>query len=479
MTANSPGVLALRLPESEPSATPAQEGRPVAPQVEAFEKAMQQANARHPGQPRPVRLMTGEYQVASRAPETKPRPRQKENGDGAPLALSPAALVLTVAQPGAATATDQKVMNASTPTTLQNQDWQEPPTETRGAASGAHEKMTPLTTGRPAKVNAGLDGKAAKESQPAESEEFSAQATAAGRFNGVKADALSANHVPAEVAGPLAGADGADQTTALPASGEWHLADGMPAAQGNQPMSRNDKMKEIADRGEQNLPLAFAAVSSSSSKGPAAAVDQGSDAFNYAAILEAEFALTDSPFMAVPTGAVAGSVAETEPVRDSTPLNEPVDLLERMSHLMIKEVSLLKRFDASSLAAVLRPDENTELFLRLTQDKGQMAAFVRCERGDFSQLSRHWGELQESLARQHVQLAPLQERMVHAHLPENSASLANGSATANSERHPQQPAPGMITPLGELEIPGSRTGPVQKTARKTPSPRARGWETWA
>ncbi|MBI4324917.1 MAG: hypothetical protein HY674_06600 [Chloroflexi bacterium] len=393
------------------------------------------------------------------------------------MALSPAALAPIVAQPGAALATDQKVFNASTPTTLQNQSWQDPPTETRSTASEGQEMMALLTSGRPAKVIAGLDGKAAKEGLPAESEEFSAQETAAVRFNRVKAVVLSADHVPAEMVEPLPGADEADRTAVIPASGEWHLADGMVAAEDNQPMNRSKEMKEIAAMGEQNLPLAFATAASL--KSLAATVDEGLDAFNHAAGLEAEFALTDSPFMAVPTGAGAGSVAECETVKDSAPLKEPVNLLERMSHLMIKEVSLLKRFDASSLAAVLKPDENTELFLRLTQDKGQMAAFVRCERGDFSQLSRHWGELQESLARQNVQLAPLQERTVHAHLPENAASLANGSATANSERHPQKPALDMITPLGELENVGSRTEPVQKTESKTPSPRAHGWETWA
>ncbi len=477
MTATSPGVLGLRRQESEPPATLGQEERARVPQVEAFEKAMQEAFARHQGRARSAGPFTRECQLSPRAPATKPRPGQNENGEGAPPGQFPAVPIPTIPQTGAATTADQQVMNASTPGMRQSQLWQEPPAETSGAPGGAPEKMTPSMPGTPSIEPIDLQGEAAKEGLPAESGEPLSQATGAVPFEAAQGEPLSAGKAPALVLKHSAGADGAPQTAARPASGERNPADGMTAAPRNQQMNRSDEMNHIAALGEQNLPLALAAASSS--KGLAATVDQGSEAFNYAAAVDVEFTLTGSPFVAAQTGADAGNAVGTEVVKGAAIFQESVDSLERISHLMIKEVSLLKRFDASSLAAVLRPDENTELFLRLTQDNGQMAAFVRCERGDFSQLSRHWGQLQASLARHNVQLGPLQERMVHAPLSENSSSLAGGSATANSERHSQQPAPGMISPLGELEIVGSRTEPLQKTTRKTHSPLARGWETWA
>jgi hypothetical protein len=84
-----------------------------------------------------------------------------------------------------------------------------------------------------------------------------------------------------------------------------------------------------------------------------------------------------------------------------------------MTSLVVREAALVKQYTTGSMSLLLRPDASTELVLHLLQRDGQVEAFVRCERGDFDQLSALWPQLQESLAGQKVRLAPLQESSLH------------------------------------------------------------------
>ena len=81
-----------------------------------------------------------------------------------------------------------------------------------------------------------------------------------------------------------------------------------------------------------------------------------------------------------------------------------------MTRLVTQEVAMIKQSGANSLAVSLKIDPQTELFLQLTNHDGQIQASLRCERGSMAGLDTHWGQLQESLSRQNVQLLPLEEK---------------------------------------------------------------------
>jgi hypothetical protein len=55
-----------------------------------------------------------------------------------------------------------------------------------------------------------------------------------------------------------------------------------------------------------------------------------------------------------------------------------------------REVELLRQFKADSMAVVIRPDDRTQISLRLTMHDGHVNIFARCEEGDFNRLAGHW-----------------------------------------------------------------------------------------
>lgn len=87
----------------------------------------------------------------------------------------------------------------------------------------------------------------------------------------------------------------------------------------------------------------------------------------------------------------------------------------------------LVRENGEAMALVLRPDQNTELFLKLKNIDGMVTVHVRLEHGDFNKLNVHWPQLQEGLTILGVRLAKLE--MV-------------GQSTAHSDPNPfaEQPA---------------------------------------
>lgn len=67
----------------------------------------------------------------------------------------------------------------------------------------------------------------------------------------------------------------------------------------------------------------------------------------------------------------------------------------------------LQHVNATSLAVVLKPDENTQLSLHFKLQHGHFEAFAVLERGDFKSLTSEWAQLQSRLADQGIRLAPL------------------------------------------------------------------------
>jgi limonene-1,2-epoxide hydrolase len=177
-------------------------------------------------------------------------------------------------------------------------------------------------------------------------------------------------------------------------------------------------------------------------------------------------------------------VSNTErPTSDVAPLSETDGsaTVERISTLLLREASLVKKHGSDSMAVVLRPDAETELFVHLSQRDGQVEASVRCERGDAQHLGALWSQLQESLAGQKVRLAPLESSpsaQSNFSPPPHSQSGGGQNGTRQETRPEKQsmdewPAP----PASQTGAPHVR-GAGGTRGRRTTTSRP-GWETWA
>jgi len=85
------------------------------------------------------------------------------------------------------------------------------------------------------------------------------------------------------------------------------------------------------------------------------------------------------------------------------------DTADRIFLLLLREALLARQYGSDSMAVLLRPDEDTELVLHLSQHHGRLEATVRCERGDLPLLRACWAQVQETMALQRVDVRPLQE----------------------------------------------------------------------
>lgn len=222
--------------------------------------------------------------------------------------------------------------------------------------------------------------------------------------------------------------------------------------------------EQFADGGEQNLPKPQIALVESAGIPPAtlSAAPTGT--------------LAAPPVVETPSQLLAdwnriqqsGSTAQaTPPV--SIPGNAQAD---RIAHLVATEAALMVSHRADSLAVVIRPDAQTELFLQLRQHNGQIEAFVRCERGDITSLGAGWGELQERLARQDIRLSPLQTPIQ----TRDDLSVPPGKGDTAHDRSDRKRHD--IPASEELPMVGSITEPLRRPARSR-ARKVNGWESWA
>ncbi len=150
---------------------------------------------------------------------------------------------------------------------------------------------------------------------------------------------------------------------------------------------------------------------------------------------------------------------------------------ERVGHLVNQQVVMIRQSGANNLAVSLKLDPHTELSLQLTNHNGQIEASVRWERGAVAGLENHWKDLQESLARQNVQLLPLENRASPRTPASDSASdTASASLFNQSSQNPQRHSRD-----AQRDLPTAttvKTFPV--TNKATPGTASRqGWESWA
>lgn len=110
------------------------------------------------------------------------------------------------------------------------------------------------------------------------------------------------------------------------------------------------------------------------------------------------------PFVAAPRPAELPAVENVDQMRQI----ERIESVERLKAVVSHEVNVLKAAGAGSLAVMLRPDADTELFVQLTRSGDKIDAFVRLEKGNSAELRQNWDQLQASLGNQQIRLLPLQ-----------------------------------------------------------------------
>ena len=167
------------------------------------------------------------------------------------------------------------------------------------------------------------------------------------------------------------------------------------------------------------------------------------------------------------------------PASDSNhaPAPEPAGRVEEISRLLARETSLVRLHQTDSMAVILRPDADTELFVHLTKSNGHVEVSVRCERGDYQQLNQLWSQLQESLAPQKVRLAPLQEADAPATPGANSFSNSGGTSPHGGRQQRQtRPDTESLAEWPPSASKPERSGRGSGERLTTSRP---GWETWA
>jgi hypothetical protein len=150
---------------------------------------------------------------------------------------------------------------------------------------------------------------------------------------------------------------------------------------------------------------------------------------------------------------------------------------ERVGQLVNQQVVMIRQSGANHLAVSLKLDPHTELSLQLTNHNGQVEASVRLERGAVAGLENHWKDLQESLARQNVQLLPLENRASprtpasHSASDTVSASLFNESSQ-NPQGHSREARRDLPPATTVKTVPVTNKATTRTASRQ-------GWESWA
>ena len=148
---------------------------------------------------------------------------------------------------------------------------------------------------------------------------------------------------------------------------------------------------------------------------------------------------------------------------------------ERVANFVSQEALTIRLSGATSLAVSLKLDHQTELFVQLTSHAGQIQASLRCERGNLDGLEGHWTQLQESLARQNIELLPPDNRSFSQNQSGNHSNMSgagDSDQTAQKQRQSDTTAPASAS----ANQPANTTG-TSKTQRK--NSRQKGWESWA
>jgi hypothetical protein len=158
--------------------------------------------------------------------------------------------------------------------------------------------------------------------------------------------------------------------------------------------------------------------------------------------------------------------------------NHAATVAERVGHLVSQQAVTIRQSGANNLAVSLKLDPHTELNLQLTNHNGQIEASVRFERGAVAGLDSHWKDLQDSLARQNVQLLPLENKTV-SRTPSFNAASDQGTASflKQSPQNPQRQGRGTRQDSPPAVVVVQNVPATNKATTRTAS--RQGWESWA
>ncbi len=224
-------------------------------------------------------------------------------------------------------------------------------------------------------------------------------------------------------------------------------------------MSFSSESNEIAGRVEQKLPPGVVSAVSSADTGGSTPDGGAKSSLNFSWHEAPTEALTIVELSAK-ASAVTAPVAEAAvdaPARVSSPAG-----LEQLEKMISREVINVRQAGAESLGVTLKLDANTQLFLQLTNHNGQVQATMRLDRGSFSPEETQWAQLQQSLARQNVELLPM-----------------TGGSSTNFQQHSEERSRHPAT-LEEWPAANAALPPAKPRQQHKEQNRARkNWESWA
>lgn len=196
------------------------------------------------------------------------------------------------------------------------------------------------------------------------------------------------------------------------------------------------------------------------------------------------------------TARLFGAAGETMPVNalgttrtitvnsaDGLNATAPARTAEQLLQNITREVVQFKHFNAESMAVVLKPDANTEIFLHMVSRNGQIEIQARFDRGDFNSLNGQWAQLQHALSQQGVRLSGLQDGFNQAPGQQTAGGSGWSHGQMNQQQqHREQPGGhGEATPAAFDEL--LLAGPARETVKRLglsrrPSTRS-ALEAWA
>ena len=225
--------------------------------------------------------------------------------------------------------------------------------------------------------------------------------------------------------------------------------DGMTVAQNEERMKFSAEQNKIAGQATQKLPPVASITSAAAVK---------SDTSGAKLRLPVDFSPRDNSAEQLSlTTAKAATMSAPASAVASVHAPVPVDRVEQM---IAREAITFKRSGADEIGVSLKIDAHTQLFLQLSYRDGQTQAVLRCEKGDLPALSAHFGQLQESLARQNIQLQSAN----------NGSDLGRQGSSGRSQQDPAQK---------EEPLAKSQNKSTASTNPKTKPTSRRGWESWA
>ncbi len=137
----------------------------------------------------------------------------------------------------------------------------------------------------------------------------------------------------------------------------------------------------------------------------------------------------------------------------------------------------LRDLKSDSMTVVLRPDAETEIYLRFRAKEGQIEVAARLDRGDSESLRSHWPQMQQALQQQGIRLGSLQDSGFQR---QDSTPSFHHDTPQHQRQQPSEEQNGLSTFLEDMAASGSsRPSSTKRQTRAGGTNGPRGWETWA